>query len=240
MTRESSRFANSIRPGVYARLYKMFYSLFERVGGINIVDSHNMLPPGKKLVTANHDRALDPWLMGVVNPESLFSLGKEELGSWKYAFIGKWALEPLMNTKLIKRTGQDYDILEGVAEFMMEQNAAIQSFLYGTRNLEQKNVKAKTGVAHIAIRSSTEDAPTPVVPYGHSTSVWSPGKPIQVVVGKPVYAPPSGRSLTGAALRRERRDITEKLDSSIRSLAARAIALDTEVIGIPGEIRWNG
>lgn len=240
MSREvSPRFANSIRPSIYQFLYKGFYGLFERFGGINVTDASKMPVRGKKVVTGNHDKKKDPWVMGVVNPESLFSLGKKELGSWRYVWVGRWALGPLMNTKLIHRSGRDYEILEGVAEFMMENDVAVLSYLYGTRDLEDKGAEAKTGIAHMAIRSSTEDKPTPVVPFGHSTSVWTRGKPIQIVVGEPIYAPPDGRELKKAALKNARREMTAKLVTSVAALAERAIELDAKGAGIPGKIRWN-
>ena len=241
MTKEvPARFADSIRPKAYAWLYRRFYGLFESHGGINVVDAGNIPRRGKKVVTGNHDKKKDPWMMGVVNPESLFSLGKEELGSWQYLWVGKWALEPFMNVKLITRTGRDYDLLEKMAEFMMEEDAAVQSYIYGTRQPEKKEgAMPKTGVAHLAIRSSTEEHLTPVVPFGHSTAVWTPGKPIQVVVGEPIYAPANGRELKGAALKSVRREMTFEIVESIGSLVQRAIELDAEGAGTPGEIRWN-
>jgi 1-acyl-sn-glycerol-3-phosphate acyltransferase len=240
MSREvSPRFANSIAPRTYQALYASFYKLFEHLGGINITGANNMPPHGKKVVSANHETIIDPWVMGLVNPESLFSLGKEELGSYKYAFVGRWALAPLMNAVLIKRTGRDYDILENMSTFMIEHDAACQSFIYGTRRPESKGAMPKTGVAHLAIRSSTPDNPTPVVPFGHSTRVWKPGRPIQVVVGEPIYGPPNGRKLPKGELRTERRRITDEAVDSIARLSGIAVQLDSMGAGIPGRIVWN-
>jgi 1-acyl-sn-glycerol-3-phosphate acyltransferase len=233
-------FDNAHRPRAYTFFYNRFYHLFEHLGGINVVDTDKAAAPGKKVVTSNHETLVDPFAMGIANEqEALFSLGKDQLASWRYAFIGKWALGPLMNTQFIKRTGQDYDILQGVAEFMMENDAAVQSYLYGTRRADEKGVAAKPGIAHIAIKSSTEDSPTPIQPYGISTSVWKPGRPIQVVTGEPVYAPENGIELTGGALSKERKRITKELADQIVDLKKRAIELDKDGAGEVGKIVFN-
>lgn len=233
------RFAKAARPGAWAWLYKRFYGLFESLGGINVKDADKMPGPGKKVLSGNHDTLMDPWVTGVIDPEAIYSLGKDELGTWRYLWLGKLVMAPFMNTKLITRTGRDIEILDGMADFMIENDVAAQSYVYGTRRPEKKGAMPKTGVAHLAIKSSIEDSPTAIVPLGHSTSIWHPGRPIQVVVGEPIYAPDDGKSLKGVALRNARRDLTDELVASIDLLKQRAIENDEAGRGIAGEIRWN-
>lgn len=232
MIREKkAQFESANRPWIYTSLYYPFAGLFHVLGGIHIEGIDKIPGKGKKLVTANHETMADPFVMGVVNEEALASLAKAELGTWKYLWAGKWALVPLMNTTLINRTGADYEILDEAADFIRNKDAAVLSYLYGTRKAEKKGAKPKTGVAHIAIKSSQEGKPTPVVPFGHSMSVWRPGRPIQVVVGDAIYAPENSQGLEKAALVRARKELTGQLAASIVSLTARALELDEERAG---------
>jgi 1-acyl-sn-glycerol-3-phosphate acyltransferase len=215
-------FSKANHPLAYGIIKTWIGGLFQMAGGIHIVMPNSYAGPGKKIETANHDSWLDPFLLGVVNAEPMFALGKDELAK-KFPYVGKWFLGPYCNTTFISRTGRDHDILGEMGEKADKEDVAVLSFITGTR---RDDAMPKTGVAHMAIKSSTEERPTAILPVGHSLSVWKPGRPVQVIFGEPIYCPGNARELKGAWLKNAREYLTDEAMANVEFLKTQAIVLD--------------
>ena len=229
MSMPESRFSEAVHPAFYNFAYGVVSGYMKRRGGLNVTGTLNMPHQGRVMLTANHEKKVDPFAIGIGYPRALRALAKKELLGPHYLYIGH-LLSPL-GTSFIDRDNVSHSRLRDAGN-ILNGNLAYLSFIEGTRKNEGEEIKAKEGVAWLALKASSESEQCPVLPIGLSTSEIVRGQPIQMVAGEVIYA-------SGSATKKARQALTAEIASSLHDLTREAVYLSREGAGVPGQIKWD-
>lgn len=235
---DPKRFADSSDPALYALIYDGVYRALERRGGINITGAHNLPRKGRYVSTSNHESALDQFVPGLAAAKAIKVTGKRELKTWRYGYVPGIIFERL-GAELFEREGSAHNAYSRSAKSLMDSNIPVHSFLERTRKNSFENFTPEEGVAWLALEASPLDEPCPIIPMGLSTSQLERGKPIQMVVGEPIYLHEDPASLTRRQKKELRKEMTPYIGQIVVGLRDHALDLHAKGAGIPHRIMWN-
>lgn len=219
MTRIEHDYSEAPSPAYYATAYHPVATMVRARGGLNVVNAGIFRETGPAILTSHHDKMLDPQAIGVAYPRALYSLGKQELLSAKYFWIGRFA-QPL-GMIAIDRDAAGHNIMRTQLK-ILKAGHSLLSFYQGTR----KSTQPKDGVAWTALMASQEDEVCPVYPIGHTTPEAGLMQPVQLVVGEPIYS--DDRGGTGKSARKA---LTLEIETAVQELRAQALNLHQEGAG---------
>jgi 1-acyl-sn-glycerol-3-phosphate acyltransferase len=133
---------------------------------------------GGGVVAANHFSAIDPPLIGVYGPRTIYYMAKIELLSVPFAGeMLRW-----LGTFAVRRGEGDRDSLR-VARWLVREGHLVGMFMEGTRQQFGYPGPAHPGAAMIAIQEQV-----PIIPVGIDTFGWSlkNPRPCALVWGEPI------------------------------------------------------
>jgi 1-acyl-sn-glycerol-3-phosphate acyltransferase len=152
-------------------LYRIFFRM--KISGEE--NKTKAAEKGGYIICANHVNYLDAVAIVVFSKETIFFVGKHDLGCIP---ILRW-LEHLFNVIPIKRNQQDMEAMKRCLKTIKDGNA-LALFPEGTRKGLEKNGKAKNGAAYMAIKTGC-----PVVPVGIS-GTFKPFSKFNIKYGEPL------------------------------------------------------
>lgn len=195
------------------------------------IEGRDNIPPGAKIVVANHALASDGFLLPFIFPDKLHYMIQEDI--FRIPFVGK-LLAMADQIPVVK--GQGIEALQNALDKLAE-GKTIALFPEGRLNDGKKLLKAFTGAARLALESGA-----PVVPVGFYTppkyarpiasslfgrptsGTWQFGGPSFISIGnswKPFIEKPLSDTYQYA---RVVRDLTDDLMGRINNLVERANA----------------
>jgi 1-acyl-sn-glycerol-3-phosphate acyltransferase len=175
---------------------------------------------GPAILCANHLSILDPVIVSVVVPRTVFYLGKSEYFGWRWRwFFGRLGVMPV-----VRRGGAAGESSLERGRAVLDAGALLGIYPEGTRSPDGRLYRGKTGAARLAIRTGA-----PLVPIGVIGSralmpphAWLPRPgPVVVRFGPPLdFSEYGGRDHDRLALR----EATDALMSAIAALSGQTYA----------------
>lgn len=197
----------SVVKSVLRPLVKGLYGI--QLHGLDLLPS-----TGPVIIAANHVSFLDSVMIPISIPRPMVYLAKSEyFESWKSA----WIFKGLGMIPIRRNDGDDARSALDAAAGVLEAGGVLGVYPEGTRSIDGRLYKGRTGVARLALRSGA-----PVVPVGIAGSMQimpkrarfpKPWGRLTVRFGQPLTFSP--QEPTGAALR----TITDQIMFTIMSLS---------------------
>ncbi|WP_080874353.1 lysophospholipid acyltransferase family protein [Oceanobacillus timonensis] len=149
----------------------LFYPLYR----IKVSGKHNIPKKGPVIICTNHTSNLDPPVVGITAPRTVYFMAKEEL------FEGKifGGLLRRIHAFPVKRGLADRNALRSGLKFLKE-GETLGLFPEGTRSKDGKPGKALPGVGFFALRSQADVVPCVII------SEYKLFRRTKVVYGKPM------------------------------------------------------
>jgi 1-acyl-sn-glycerol-3-phosphate acyltransferase len=136
-------------------LMKLFIHILYRV---RVEGLENLPSDGGYIICSNHINNLDPVVVGTSIPKKMSYMAKEELFHNKILgfIILKLGMFP------VNRNGADISAIKSSIK-VLKKGDALGIFPEGTRNLERNEMKAKPGLAMIAIKAKVPIVPVAII-----------------------------------------------------------------------------
>jgi 1-acyl-sn-glycerol-3-phosphate acyltransferase len=134
---------------------KICYFLFAKV---TVNGTENIPKRGAVLIVSNHMAYLDPPILAVMLPRTLYFVAKRELLKYR---ITAWAMHKI-HAIPIRRFALDREGLENIFQHI-DKGKAIGFFPEGTRSGASGLKKANQGAAYIAFKSGVKVVPVGIV-----------------------------------------------------------------------------
>jgi 1-acyl-sn-glycerol-3-phosphate acyltransferase len=175
---------------------------------------------GPAILCANHLSILDPVVVSIVVPRTVFYLGKSEYFGWRW----RWLFARLGVMPVVRRGGVAGESSLERGRAVLDAGALLGIYPEGTRSPDGRLYRGKTGAARLAIRTGA-----PIVPIGVIGSrelmpphAWLPRRGHVVLrFGPPLdFSSYAGRDNDRLALR----EATDALMSAIAGLSGQAYA----------------
>ena len=141
---------------------KICYFLFANV---TVIGKENIPKSGSILIVSNHTAYLDPPILAVMLPRTLYFVTKRELLKYR---ITAWAMHKL-HAIPIRRFALDREGLENIFQHI-DEGKAIGFFPEGTRSSSSGLKKANQGAAYIAFKSGVKVVPVGITGTGKINS----------------------------------------------------------------------
>ncbi|MCJ7797200.1 MAG: 1-acyl-sn-glycerol-3-phosphate acyltransferase [Thermoleophilia bacterium] len=192
------RFAHTVIPPVFTRLYRM------EVRGLEHVPRF-----GAVVLACNHVANIDPVFLGVACQRHVHFMAKSEL--WKFRPLG-WLVNGL-GAFPVRRGEADRDAVRRALE-LLDQQAVVGIFPEGTRQPEGRLGQLQTGVALLSLRPGVTTIPVMLRGTNHVVRNRRPSFPrVSATFGPPVPA------LSAGGARAERhREFTARLMTALQDL----------------------
>lgn len=192
-------------------------------GGVNVIGFENFPDTNRLLVTAEHDRKIDPFVIGAVSVRSMRSMAKKELWGREYKHavgpvISLLGAFPVVRNSLASRAALEKSMS------ILEDEMALLVFLKGTR----EDGVAKDGLASLSLKTGS-----PILPIGLSTEVTPKGRPIQCIFGEVIAVDAMKNT------KPNRKIVTAEIATVIHDLKQQAIRLDADGAGVPNQITYT-
>lgn len=130
---------------------------------------------GRGVVSSNHFSLMDPIVIAALLPRKINYMGKEELFSNRLfaSILNKLGVFP------VKRGGADIGAVKTALK-ILNNGGIFGIFPEGTRSKQGKILKAKPGLAMVAIKTQS-----PIIPVA-ITGNYKPFSKIKIIIGKPI------------------------------------------------------
>lgn len=175
--------------------------LFRPYYRIKMEGKENIPKTGPVIICSNHISNLDPPIVGVTSPRTIYFMAKEEL--FKNKIIG--GILKRVHAFPVKRGMRDRQALrDGLA--VLKEGQTLGLFPEGTRSKTGEIGKGLAGAGFFAMKSNATIIPCAIVgPY-------KPFTPLKVVYGKPVMIEKLVKEKASA------QEVTDKIMTEIQKL----------------------
>lgn len=112
---------------------------------------------GPAILCANHLSVLDPVVVGIVAPRTVFYLGKREVFSWRW----RWLFQNIGVVPVEREGGVAAESSLERGRQVLESGALLGIYPEGTRSPDGRLYRGKTGAVRLAARTGA-----PIVPVG--------------------------------------------------------------------------
>ena len=161
---------------LFYRIVKSFAGfLLSLVYRIEIRGKEYIPKEGRGVVSSNHFSLMDPIVIAALLPRKVNYMGKEELFSNRLfaSILNKLGVFP------VKRGGADIGAVKTALK-ILNNGEIFGIFPEGTRSKQGEILKAKPGLAMVAIKTKS-----PVIPVA-ITGNYKPFSKIKIMIGKPI------------------------------------------------------
>jgi 1-acyl-sn-glycerol-3-phosphate acyltransferase len=155
-----------------------FIFLFSRLKAEGI---NNLPQEGPVIIAANHVSFWDPVLIGIIVNRPIHFIAKQEL--FNYKILGK--LLTGLNAFPVKRGSPDRKAIRHALQ-ILQQGQVLGIFPEGTRNRDNIDLKAASGIALFALKSGAPVVPTACL-GSRRILPWVGPRPFAVRMGEAIH-----------------------------------------------------
>lgn len=149
----------------------IFFPLFR----IRVIGKENIPKTGPVIICSNHISNLDPPIVGITSPRSIYFMAKQEL--FEKPLLGK-LLTAIQAFPVKRGIGDRNALRKGMA--ILKKGHTLGLFPEGTRSKTGKLRKPLAGAGFFALRSEATIVPCAII------GTYQPFKKLKVVYGQPI------------------------------------------------------